>query len=230
MWRTCTTGFWLETQAVGRPARYLPVCRGERPDAATPWPDEANPVPQNQRRSNERADSLDPPAAKDLRHRRRCAEIRRPRHPTRRDFRAAWPERRRQDDADQHRLRDRHPDRAAKSWSTARTGSRISAMPASRIGLVPQELTTEAFEPVQNTVTFSRGLYGKPRNDAFTEELLKRLSLWDKRKTEDALSLGRHEAAGDDRQGAQPRARDPVPRRADRGRRCRASPRHVGRR
>jgi ABC-2 type transport system ATP-binding protein len=53
----------------------------------------------------------------------------------------------------------------------------------SRIGLVPQELTTEAFEPVSNTVTFSRGLYGKPRNDAFTEDLLKRLSLWDKRKT-----------------------------------------------
>jgi len=53
----------------------------------------------------------------------------------------------------------------------------------SRIGLVPQELTTEAFEPVRNTVTFSRGLYGKPRSDAFTEDLLKRLSLWDKRKT-----------------------------------------------
>jgi len=52
-----------------------------------------------------------------------------------------------------------------------------------RIGLVPQELTTEAFEPVCNTVAFSRGLYGKPRNDAFTEDLLKRLSLWDKRKT-----------------------------------------------
>jgi len=54
----------------------------------------------------------------------------------------------------------------------------------SRIGLVPQELTTEAFEPVQNTVTFSRGLYGKPRSNAFTEELLKTLSLWDKRQTE----------------------------------------------
>ena len=53
-----------------------------------------------------------------------------------------------------------------------------------RIGLVPQELTTEAFEPVRNTVTFSRGLYGKPRNDDFTEDLLKRLSLWDKRNTE----------------------------------------------
>jgi len=52
-----------------------------------------------------------------------------------------------------------------------------------RIGLVPQELTTEAFESVWNTVSFSRGLYGRPRNDAYIEELLKRLSLWDKRKT-----------------------------------------------
>src|SRR5215218_5953816 len=43
-----------------------------------------------------------------------------------------------------------------------------------RIGLVPQELTTEAFEPVTRTVTFSRGLYGKPRNDAYIEDLLKR--------------------------------------------------------
>ena len=52
-----------------------------------------------------------------------------------------------------------------------------------RIGLVPQELTTEAFEPVWRTVTFSRGLYGKPSDPARIEELLKRLSLWDKRKT-----------------------------------------------
>jgi ABC-2 type transport system ATP-binding protein len=53
-----------------------------------------------------------------------------------------------------------------------------------RIGLVPQELTTEAFETVWNTVNFSRGLYGRERNEGFVEELLKRLSLWDKRKTE----------------------------------------------
>jgi ABC-2 type transport system ATP-binding protein len=52
-----------------------------------------------------------------------------------------------------------------------------------RIGLVPQELTTEAFETVWNTVSFSRGLYGRPRDDAHIETLLKRLSLWDKRKT-----------------------------------------------
>jgi ABC-2 type transport system ATP-binding protein len=53
----------------------------------------------------------------------------------------------------------------------------------SRIGLVPQELTTDAFETVWNTVSFSRGLFGKPRDDKAIEELLKRLSLWDKRKT-----------------------------------------------
>src|SRR3954452_20851983 len=52
-----------------------------------------------------------------------------------------------------------------------------------RIGLVPQELTTEAFEPVSRTVTFSRGLFGKPADPGKVEELLKRLSLWDKRKT-----------------------------------------------
>ena len=52
-----------------------------------------------------------------------------------------------------------------------------------RIGLVPQELTTEAFEPVWRTVTFSRGLFGKPSDPAKIEDLLKRLSLWDKRKT-----------------------------------------------
>src|SRR3982751_3782814 len=53
----------------------------------------------------------------------------------------------------------------------------------SRIGLVPQELTTEAFETVWRTVTFSRGLFGKPRDPKKVEDLLKRLSLWDKRKT-----------------------------------------------
>jgi ABC-2 type transport system ATP-binding protein len=52
-----------------------------------------------------------------------------------------------------------------------------------RIGLVPQELTTEAFEPVWRTVTFSRGLFGRAANPGKIEELLKRLSLWDKRKT-----------------------------------------------
>jgi ABC-2 type transport system ATP-binding protein len=50
-----------------------------------------------------------------------------------------------------------------------------------RIGLVPQELTTDAFETVWSTVSFSRGLFGKPRDPAKIESLLKRLSLLDKR-------------------------------------------------
>ena len=51
----------------------------------------------------------------------------------------------------------------------------------SMIGLVPQELHTDAFETVLATVSFSRGLFGKPKNPAFIEQLLKDLSLWDKR-------------------------------------------------
>ena len=51
----------------------------------------------------------------------------------------------------------------------------------SRIGLVPQELTTDAFESVWGTVTFSRGLFGKPPNPAHIEKVLKALSLWDKK-------------------------------------------------
>ncbi|MEM6339691.1 MAG: ABC transporter ATP-binding protein [Pseudomonadota bacterium] len=49
------------------------------------------------------------------------------------------------------------------------------------IGLVPQEIALEPFEKVINTVRFSRGLFGKPRKDAVIEDILKRLSLWDKR-------------------------------------------------
>jgi ABC-2 type transport system ATP-binding protein len=51
----------------------------------------------------------------------------------------------------------------------------------SKIGLVPQELTTDAFESVWGTTSFSRGLFGKPRNDAYIEKVLKDLSLWDKK-------------------------------------------------
>ena len=51
----------------------------------------------------------------------------------------------------------------------------------STIGLVPQEISTDSFETVLNTVAFSRGLFGKPAKPALLEELLKQLSLWDKR-------------------------------------------------
>lgn len=51
----------------------------------------------------------------------------------------------------------------------------------SLIGLVPQEVALEPFEKVINTVNFSRGIFGKSRDDALTERILRQLSLWDKR-------------------------------------------------
>jgi ABC-2 type transport system ATP-binding protein len=51
----------------------------------------------------------------------------------------------------------------------------------SKIGLVPQELSTDAFESVWATVTFSRGLFGKPPDPVYLEKVLRDLSLWDKK-------------------------------------------------
>src|SRR6266567_5554214 len=51
----------------------------------------------------------------------------------------------------------------------------------SQIGLVPQELTTDAFESVWATVSFSRGLFGKPKNPEHIAKVLMELSLWDKK-------------------------------------------------
>jgi len=51
----------------------------------------------------------------------------------------------------------------------------------SRIGLVPQELSTDAFETVWATVNFSRGVFGKPTDHAHVEKVLRALSLWDKK-------------------------------------------------
>ncbi len=59
------------------------------------------------------------------------------------------------------------------------------------IGLVPQEINLEPFEKVINTVRFSRGLFGKPKNDAALEKILRQLSLWDKKDSQiRALSGG----------------------------------------
>jgi ABC-2 type transport system ATP-binding protein len=59
----------------------------------------------------------------------------------------------------------------ARGWRAARA----------QIGLVPQELSTDMFETVGDTVAFSRGLFGKPRSPQTVERVLKSLSLWDKR-------------------------------------------------
>lgn len=53
-----------------------------------------------------------------------------------------------------------------------------------QIGLVPQELTLGAFETVWNSIQFSRGLFGKKKDDAYLEQLLKDLTLWDKKDNE----------------------------------------------
>ena len=53
----------------------------------------------------------------------------------------------------------------------------------SMIGLVPQELTLESFETVSNSIKFSRGLFGKKSNKILIENLIKQLSLWEKRNT-----------------------------------------------
>ncbi len=61
----------------------------------------------------------------------------------------------------------------SRSWRAARA----------RIGLVPQELSTDMFEPVQRAVAYSRGLFGLAPDQARIEEILRSLSLWDKRDT-----------------------------------------------
>lgn len=58
------------------------------------------------------------------------------------------------------------------------------------IGLVPQEINLEPFETVMNTVRFSRGLFGKPRHDAYLEDILKKLSLHDKKDSKIMMLSG----------------------------------------
>ncbi len=79
------------------------------------------------------------------------------------------------------------------------------------IGLVPQELATDMFERVGDTVTLSRGLFGRPPNAQYVEKTLRDLSLWDKRKEKIMTLSGGNEAARDDCQGAQPRTDGSVP-------------------
>jgi ABC-2 type transport system ATP-binding protein len=73
--------------------------------------------------------------------------------------------------------------RASDGWVTVAGHDIVKNYRASRsaIGLVPQELHTDSFERVIDTVRFSRGLFGKPRDDAHVEKVLRDLSLWDKR-------------------------------------------------
>ena len=71
-----------------------------------------------------------------------------------------------------------------------------------KIGLVPQELTTTAYETVWATVSFSRGLFGRAPNPQYVTRLLRDLSLVGQARQQSHDAVGRHEAARDDRQGA----------------------------
>ena len=107
---------------------------------------------------------------------------------------------------------------------------RATTAPRARmIGLVPQELTTDAFETRVGDGDASAAACSASRPiPPIIEKVLKDLSLWDKKDSQDHDALRRHEAPRADRQGAVARAADPVPRRADRRRRRRAAQGHVG--
>ena len=97
------------------------------------------------------------------------------------------------------------------------------------IGLVPQELTTDAFETVWATVSFSRGLFGKgARTRRTSRRSLKALSLWDKKDNKIMTLSGGMKRRVMIAKALVARAARAVPRRADRRRRRRAAARHVG--
>ena len=164
----------------------------------------------------------------DLRDRVPGAEGHQSRHRAGRDFRPARAQRRRQDHADRHRLRHRESERRQGHRRRPRHHPRLPrGALADRAGAAGDH--DGAVRDRLGGVTMSRGLFNKPKNPAYLEKVLKDLSLWDKRHAKIVELVRRHEAARSDRQGAEPRADDPVPRRADGRRRCRTAQGHVGR-
>ena len=130
-------------------------------------------------------------------------------------FALLGPERRRQDDADQHRLRHRHADLGDRAGRRPRHPCATTAPTRSKIGLVPQELHTDMFETAWGTVSFSRGLFGRPPNAAHLEKVLRDLSLWDKRNDKIMTLSGGMKRRVLIAKALAHEPRDPVPRRAD---------------
>ena len=113
---------------------------------------------------------LHPQADQDLRLGPGGAQERRPRDPQGRDLRAARPERRRQDHADQHRLRHRHADRRARCWWTATTSCATIGPRGRRSAWCRRSSPPTRSRRVWATVSFSRGLFGRAPNPRIIEK------------------------------------------------------------
>src|SRR5574337_598613 len=162
----------------------------------------------------------------DLRFGLRRAARRRPADPPRRDLRAARAERRGQDDADQHRVRHRHrePRHGARRWPRRRARlARRAALDRARAAGAEHRRVRDGVErgALQPRTVRQAARPGAPGGAAAAAVAV------GQEGHADHGAVGRHEAARADRQGAEPRAAHPVPRRADRGRRRRTAPRHV---
>ena len=121
-----------------------------------------------------------------------------------------------------------NPTAGTRHRSMATTSSPTTAPPARMIGLVPQELTTDAFETgVGDGLLQPRPVRQARQSGAHRKSAEGSVAVGQEGQ-QDHDAFGRHEAAAADRQGAVARAADPVPRRADRRRRRRAPARHVG--
>ena len=177
VWRTAQLRLLAQLQGLGAPSRYPAVRLRQHPDADAPRLHRAETRRTRRRRCRRRRKvRMATPVISIRGLGKRYASgqealKRRSRHREGRDFRSARPERRGQDHPDQHRLRDRHGD----DGSVEVDGLDIVAdyrEARSRIGLVPQELHTDAFESVWSTVSFSRGLFGRPPDPAFIESVL----------------------------------------------------------
>ena len=185
-------------------------------------------LPSASHRDIRAADHLHPRCEQDLRLRRPGAEADQSGHHEGRDLRAARTQRRRQDHADQHDLRHRQSVLGGTITADGHDIIRDYKQARKKIGLVPQELHTDAFERVIDTVNFSRGLFGFAADAGLHREGAARSLALGQAQRQDHGAVRRHEAPRHDRQGAEPRAEDPVPRRAQRRRRCRTAARHVG--
>ncbi len=144
----------------------------------------------------------------------------------RRDLRTARPQRRGQDHADQHHLRHRH----AELGDDPRRRSRRDPPPprgalADRAGAAGNRSRHVLHRRLDDAL-LARAVRQEARSGASRSGAQGPVAMGQARR-EDHGAVGRHEAPRDDRQGAQPRARHPVPRRAHRGRRRVAAPRHV---